>query len=132
MLRWMEYPLENFRKDLVFCFCLSEEDQKKLSVMHPPERFGDLSTNLLKIVDMTWFRRLFPTDEDIIWTVKAYGAPAEKVEIVNGMINVWLRQDLLIASMHENVEYHQDKELYEWLNIALVRHGILIDKYDIK
>ena len=67
--------------------------------MHPPEKFGDLSTNLLKIVDMTWFRQLFPTDEDVIWTVKSYGAPAERVEIVNGMINVWIRKDLLIEKV---------------------------------
>lgn len=122
-LRWLESPLKNFRDGLEFIYPMTEDEKKKLVVRHPPENFGDLTSNILKVADMKSFRVFYPTDDDFIWAVEAYAAPCDKVEVVNGMLNVWLKQELLVENVKQVAFIARMEELWEWFLIKLVQNA---------
>jgi len=84
--------LKRFREILLFIH--PRLDEVKLTVMHPPTQFGDLSTNALRFLDLNYgdFRY---TQEEFIDTLKMF-VPCESIEVVNGMLNVRFKTSDLI------------------------------------
>lgn len=84
--------LKRFREILLFIH--PRLDEIKLSVLHPPEIFGDLSTNALRYLNLNYGDYTY-TEEEFIATLKIF-VPCESIEVVNGILNVRFRTSDLI------------------------------------
>lgn len=87
MKDFYHHTLNNFRRLIIFC--CPGIDENKLTVCHPPSKFGDISTNALRFLPEWYFK------EDFIDGIKMF-VPNEKIEVRNGMLNIWFPVDDLI------------------------------------
>ena len=88
------HSLEQFREGIKFIDPFIS--MEKVTIKHPPEQFGDLTTNALRYRDKT----IYKNDREWLDALKKYALPPDcKVKIQNGMVNVWLPKKTLVEVM---------------------------------